>query len=227
MRLMTVVLSVCAATSCGTWAVAAAEKNPAGADVPLFEPGPDGKVVIFNGRDFDGWDADPKYWSVDNGEIVASGDADHPYSYLTTKKAVRDFRLVFKVKLVPNTGNSGVQFRSVRLSAQAMKGPQADIGKGWWGQIYDEHGRGLITKKSGDQFVRPEDWNTYEILAVGSRVRTAINGNLCADIDDDRLRQEGVIGLQLHSGGRMEVRFKDLMLELNPKFELLTVKPDR
>ena len=34
----------------------------------------------------------------------------------------------------------------------------------------------------------------------------------------------GIIGLQVHSGGPTEVRFKDFKLELNPKFDLNTVK---
>ena len=53
-------------------------------------------------------------------------------------------------------------------------------------------------------------------------MRTAINGQRCVDIDDPKISRRGLIGLQMHAGGPMEVRFKDLKLELNPKFELLT-----
>ena len=67
-----------------------------------------------------------------------------------------------------------------------------------------------------------DDWNTYEIVAVGSRVRTAINGMLCVDLDNPQIARRGIIGLQVHSGGPMEVRFKDFQLELNPKLELTT-----
>ena len=41
-----------------------------------------------------------------------------------------------------------------------------------------------------------------------------INGNLCTDYTDDKLAKRGIIGLQLHSGGPLEVRFKDLKLEV-------------
>jgi hypothetical protein len=197
-------------------------------ELPLFEPGPDGKVEIFNGKDLTGWDAEAKYWSVQNGELVGKAtEAKHPYSYATTTRSVGDFRLTLQVKLTPNSENSGIQFRSIRSAEREMKGPQADIGKGWWGHLYDEHGKALLTKKSGDQWVKENDWNTYEILAVGSKIRTAINGHLCTDIDDPDLRSRGVIGFQLHSGGPQEVRFKEIKLELNPKFELATVKADR
>lgn len=202
-----------------TWAVIAREE-PA---VPKFEAGADGKVQIFNGKDLEGWDAEAKYWRVENGEIVGQArDRNNPYSYCVTKRAVGDFRLVFQVKLVPNEGNSGVQFRSIREAKDRMTGPQADIGKGWWGHLYDEHGKALVTKKSGEQFVKPGDWNLYEIVAVGSKVKLAINGNACNEIDDKDLRTAGVIGLQIHSGGPMEVRFKELVLELDPREATLT-----
>ena len=104
-----------------------------------------------------------------------------------------------------------------------MKGCQADMGAGWWGKLYEENGRALISKKSGEAFVKTNDWNTYEILAVGGKIRTAINGHLCVDLDDAQIARRGITGLQVHSGGPTEVRFKDFQVELNPKFELKTV----
>ena len=64
----------------------------------------------------------------------------------------------------------------------------------------------------------------HEVVAVGSKIRTAINGHLCVDLDDPQGARQGIIGLQMHAGGPMEVRFKDIKLELNPKLELLTVQ---
>ncbi|HMO65416.1 MAG TPA: DUF1080 domain-containing protein, partial [Verrucomicrobiota bacterium] len=69
----------------------------------------------------------------------------------------------------------------------------------------------------------PGDWNTYEILAVGSRLRTAINGQPCVDLDDPAGARRGILALQLHSGGPMEIRFRNLRLELDPAPELKTV----
>jgi hypothetical protein len=36
-------------------------------------------------------------------------------------------------------------------------------------------------------------------------------------LDDPSGHRRGIFGLQIHSGGPMEARFKDLRLELNPK----------
>jgi hypothetical protein len=62
--------------------------------------------------------------------------------------------------------------------------------------------------------VKVDDWNDYEILAEGSRVKTWINGKLCVDLDDPKISRRGIFAFQIHSGGAMEVRFKDLRLEL-------------
>jgi hypothetical protein len=141
---------------------------------------------------------------------------------------VADFRLTLEVKLTPNGANSGIQFRSQKLPDGHAKGYQADIGQGWWGKLYHEHGRALLWDKGGDDAVKKEDWNTYEILAVGNKIRTAVNGKLCVDFEDAKADPKtdfkGFIALQVHSGGALEVRFRNLTLETNPKFELKTVK---
>jgi hypothetical protein len=106
-----------------------------------------------------------------------------------------------------------------------MKGYQADIGEGWWGKLYHESGRGLLWDKGApDDAINKEDWNTYEVLAVGHKIRTAVNGRLCVDLDDPEGELEGVIAPQVHSGGPTEVRFKDFELELNPEPEMKTVE---
>jgi hypothetical protein len=99
-----------------------------------------------------------------------------------------------------------------------VKGYQADIGKGWWGKLYEEHGRELLWPQSGESHVKP-GWNTYEIVASGDKIRTRINGQLCVDLDDPAGAKRGIIALQLHSGGATEVRFKDFEIELNPQAE--------
>lgn len=92
------------------------------------------------------------------------------------------------------------------------------------GKLYEEHGRGLLWDKSGEAYVRPGEWNDYEIIAVGSRIRTFINGKLCVDLEDPAISRRGVIALQIHSGGATEVRFRNLKLELNPKAEVTRAK---
>ena len=152
---------------------------------------------------------------MQNGEIVGkTATGLKRNTFLKSQLAVEDFRLSVKVKLTPNKENSGIQFRSDPLPDGEMRGPQADIGAGWWGKLYEESGRGLLVKEGGEKFVKADDWNEYVVEARGSRVKAWINGHLVFDYDDPKLSRRGVIGLQVHSGGPMEVRFKDLKLDV-------------
>jgi putative membrane-bound dehydrogenase-like protein len=174
----------------------------------------DNAADLFNGKDLTGWDGDAKLWRVERSEIVGRSPGIKHNSFLRSQMIAEDFRLMMKVKLVPNKENSGVQFRSEALPGGDVRGPQADVGEGWWGKLYEEHGRGILSKKGGEEHVRRDDWNEYVIEAVGSKVRTWLNGKLCVDIDDPKLSRRGLFALQIHSGGPMEVRFKDVKLEV-------------
>ncbi len=169
---------------------------------------------FFNGKDLTGWDGDPKLWSVENGEIVGKSPGIKHNQFLKSQLVATDFRLSLKIKLVPNKENSGIQFRSVPLPDGEMRGPQADVGAGWWGKLYEESARGLLWDKSGEKHVKTDEWNDYVVEAVGGHVRTWINGQLCVDLNDEKLSRRGIFGLQIHAGGPMEVRFKDLKLEV-------------
>jgi putative membrane-bound dehydrogenase-like protein len=174
----------------------------------------DSAKEFFNGKDLTGWTGDKKLWSVENGEIVGKSPGIKHNQFLVSDLIATDFRLSLKIKLVPNEGNSGVQFRSELLPDGEMRGPQADVGAGWWGKLYEESARGLLTKEGGEKFVKVNDWNEYVIEAVGSHVQTWINGQKCVDIDDAKISRRGAFGLQIHSGGPMEVRFKEIKLEV-------------
>jgi putative membrane-bound dehydrogenase-like protein len=181
--------------------------------VPLLANADNAKE-FFNGKDLTGWIGDAKLWSVQNGEIVGKSPGIKHNQFLVSELTATDFKLSLKIKLMPNEGNSGVQFRSEPLPDGEMRGPQADAGAGWWGKLYEESARGLLTKEGGEKFVKVNDWNEYVIEAVGGHVQTWINGRKCVDIDDAKISKRGVFGLQIHAGGPMEVRFKDLHLDV-------------
>jgi hypothetical protein len=196
-------------------------RSPAQAPMPVVAKS---DTAMFDPKDLSAWDGDKSLWSVENGEIVGRTATGLKHNeFLKSKASLDDFRLVVEMKLTPNKENSGIQFHSERFGEYEMKGPQADAGQGWWGKLYEENGRALLWNKPGDGFIKTNDWNTYEVVAVGSRVLTAINGHRCVDLDDAKISQHGILGLQMHAGGPLEVRFKDLRLEANPKAELITV----
>lgn len=169
--------------------------------------------ILFNGRDLTGWSGHADLWSVEDGELVGRTDGLRRNEWIVSDLSAVNFRLTLEVKLVDNAGNSGIQFRSKAHDGE-VSGYQADIGAGWWGKLYEEHGRALLWAKSGEQYVKPGDWNTYEVVADGHYIRTAINGQTCVDLNDPRGATRGIIAFQLHSGGKTEVRFRKIRLEL-------------
>ncbi len=171
---------------------------------------------FFNGRDLAGWQGNTALWSVEDGQIVGRTTGLKENEFLKNELLFSNFRLRVQVQLVDNRGNSGIQFRSEPIDGGLVKGYQADIGAGWWGKLYEEHGRELLWTRSGEAFVKP-GWNAYEIEAVGSKIRTWINGHLCVDLEDTGGAKRGIFALQLHAGGPTEVRFKDFEIELDPQ----------
>jgi putative heme-binding domain-containing protein len=172
---------------------------------------------LFNSKDLTGWSGDHALWSVENGQIVGRTSGLERNAFLVSTLVAENFKLTLEVKLVNDEGNSGIQFRSEPIDGGAdVKGYQADVGPGWWGKLYEEHGRGVISDRSGESFIKRGEWNRYEIVAVGSRIRTKINGQLCAELEDPTGDKRGIFALQLHSGGPTEVRFRNLKLEVDP-----------
>jgi len=177
-------------------------------------------LTFFNGRDLTGWTGNTELWRVENGEIVGSApQGSKRNEFLRSQLLVSDFELSLQVRLTPNTENSGIQFRSKEIEEAYVKGYQADIGKGWWGKIYDEHGtRGVLSKVDGDRHIKPDDWNDYRIIAIGPRLQTWLNGHKVTDIEDPVGEKRGIIALQIHSGKPLEIRFRNLKLNLKPAF---------
>jgi hypothetical protein len=171
-------------------------------------------MPLFDGQTLRGWHGEAGIWSVDDGEIVGRSEGLDHNTFLVSDQVVEDFRLVLEVRLVGDRGNSGIQFRSEALPDGEVKGYQADIGPGWWGKLYHERGRGILSDRSAEAFVRQDDWNRYEIEAVGNRVRTWINGRLSTDVVDPPGERRGILALQVHSGEATEVRFRHLRLTI-------------
>jgi hypothetical protein len=175
----------------------------------------DGFRPLFNGTNLDGWDGDPRFWSVRDGMIVGSTEnAKLPHNeFLITKQTYGNFVLRAECKL--RNHNSGIQFRSEALPEWVCRGYQADMGENnYWGNIYEEKGTrntmmdGWVTAKT---IVHLKDWNEYEISCNGDHIELKLNGVKTADLHDS-LRLSGIIALQLHAGPPMEAYFRNIRI---------------
>lgn len=121
----------------------------------LFAAGatPDGFVSIFDGESLDGWDGNPKLWTVEDNAITGTTSDEDPIPANTfiiwRKGKVANFEMTFQYKIVK--GNSGVQYRSFELPDKkwAVGGYQADFeaGKTYSGILYGEKFRGILANR--------------------------------------------------------------------------------
>jgi arylsulfatase A len=181
-------------------------------------------AAFFNGQDLTGWKGGEEYWSAKDGAIVGHSERNVPRNeFIWSEVEVRDFHLAVDVKLTPDDRNAGIQFRSKPIDAHGQAiGYQADVGAGVWGKLYHEHGRGKLDwNDNAAGAVKPGQWNTYEILADGHRIWTAINGKLCVAIEDPKGELSGKIAFQIHAGPAQTVHYRNPILTHNPKIELV------
>jgi len=191
-----------------------------GAAVWAAEEKEEGFVPLFNGKDLTGWEGDAKLWIVDSGMLIGRSPGIKYNDFLATTKTCGDFILRFQVRLVDGKGNSGVQFRSKRVpNSHEVAGYQADAAPGWWGKLYDEARRGKVLAGPTDEVLKkalkPADWNDYEVQAVGNKITLTLNGVKTAEYteEDKNIPRAGIFAVQIHGGGPMEVRFRNLRLK--------------
>jgi len=154
-------------------------------------------------------------WYVDDGELVCESGEDKKYGYLGTNQTYKDLLLRLKFFL-ESDGNSGVFFRS-SIEGTTISGWQVEVAPPGHnsGGIYESYGRGWLIEipEEKEDILRMGEWNDLIIRVEGDRVMTWLNGQLMADISDEKIGSAvGSIALQIHDGGGIKVRWKDLFL---------------
>lgn len=175
---------------------------------------------LFNKKDLSGWTIHgTEKWYVEDGEIVCESGPDKEYGYLSTNKNYKNFILSLKFKQEAN-GNSGVFFRST-IEGTKINGWQVEVAplNMFTGGIYESYGRGwLIKPKPEDEkYLKEGKWNKMKIQVIGDEVTTWLNGHQMIHLKDEKIgKGEGFIALQIHSGGGIKVRWKDLKIKEMP-----------
>lgn len=188
--------------------------EPALVETAGFQP-------LFDGKDLTGWEGEQNLWSARDGAIFGTSPGIPRNQFLATDAAFGDFvfKAMFRVK--GGLGNTGIQFRSVRVPGTEMSGYQADLGENYWGCLYDESRRNKVLTQASPaalKALRKDGWNQYVIDAKGADIRLALNGATSVSYkeDDPAIARSGRFALQIHSGGPMEVAFKDLYVQKVP-----------
>ena len=193
-----------------------------------------GQTPIFNGEDLSGWQVyGTEKWYVEDGLLVCESGPDAEYGYLASgvveprypqrksPSKLDDFELTLQFKQEAN-GNSGVFFRST-IEGTKISGWQVEVAQkrkelddDATGGIYESYGRGWLIKPDmeKDANLKAGEWNTMKIRVIGPQVTTWLNGVEMVYISDEKIGAgEGSIALQIHSGGGIKVKWKDLRIE--------------
>lgn len=206
----------------------------------LADPPPDGFVSLVNGNAIDEWRGSTSDWEVRDGVLIGRADGNLKANrfIVADVEPVKNFELRVDVWISAN-GNSGLQYRSEErpdLGPHVVTGYQCDVvakRPEYNGMLYEERGRRILAhtgevvvidakaqpwvvgKETVNTF-EPEKWHRYRILVEGNRHRHWIDDAPTVDVidlDDQGRRLEGVIGVQVHVGPAMEVRYRNFHLK--------------
>ncbi|MCM2374739.1 3-keto-disaccharide hydrolase [Aporhodopirellula aestuarii] len=189
----------------------------------------------------DGWTGSLSDWRVEDGVLIGTADGSLKQNRFIVSKTppVEDFELSVDV-WVSAAGNSGLQYRSEvldEIGPDVMTGYQCDVVAAvpkYNGMLYEERGRrilchtgeSVITDASGQGWVLPdatspppvfpaEQWHRYHVIVRGNHHQHWIDNVLTADhldLDPKGRRLSGKIGVQVHVGPAMEVRYRNFYL---------------
>jgi|TARA_B100000795_G_scaffold122600_1_gene91280 hypothetical protein len=171
---------------------------------------------LFNGKNLEGWNIHgTELWYVDQGLLVCESGPDKAYGYLSTTKYYDDFELTLEFKQEAN-GNSGVFIRST-VEGTKVSGWQVEVAPPGSnsGGVYESYGRGWLIKpaKEKDKALKMGEWNQMRIRVVGNQIETWLNGTEMISLNDEKIGQgKGSIALQIHDGGGIKMRWKNLQV---------------
>ena len=149
-------------------------------------------------------------YELEDGVISGTFVTNSPNSFLASKEHYGDFILEYEM-IIPEGVNSGVQIRShskPEYNKGRVHGYQVECAGndfGFSGGVYDEARRGWLYHTANNHEARAAfkvgSWNQYRVEAIGSRIRTWVNGVPAADFVDN-MDSEGFVALQVHSISR-------------------------
>ena len=174
---------------------------------------------LFDGKTLDGWyQVGDGNWVVENGAICGKTDkAAKLYGLLLSDKKYTNLKVRFKFKSLQ--GNSGFYIRGYVQPPDKANGLQIEIDpRNNTGGIYESYQRGWISKPTPELVTKCynlDQWNEMLITANAGDVVVELNGTKTAELKNDPVQKAGHVILQMHSGNKMLVMFKDIeVLEL-------------
>ncbi len=176
------------------------------------------EMALFNGQDLSGWTIyGTEKWYVEDGVLVCESGPDKQYGYLATNEHYKDFVLTLEFKQEAD-GNSGVFIRST-VDGTKVSGWQVEVAPPGHdtGGVYESYGRGWLIKPEPekDSALKEGEWNQMKIQLNGNTLTSWLNGIEMVTITDEKIGAgEGSIALQIHDGGGIKVKWRNIKITL-------------
>lgn len=182
----------------------------------------DSSVKLFDGKSLEGWECDPIEqagdWKAVDGELLGENPGEQA-SIIWTKKEFRDFEIELEYISLSDDYDTGLFIRG--LTHQVQIGISRSLQKDMTACIYapkDEQGSYPGQTDKVSTFHKVGEWNHLKVIAKGKQIQTFLNGEPMVDYTGKVLVDEGPIGLQLHGGVHMSVKFRNIKVrELEPE----------
>ncbi len=165
-------------------------------------------ISLFNGKDLTGWFArGAADWYVQDSMLVGEGGLGHIY----TDVIVSDFEVKGMFRISGDKTNSGFYFRASPSEDDPDRYPI-----GYEAQICHNHKAptGWLwkpAKPTGEAIkvlTKDDEWFTYNIQAIGEKIKFWINGEMIMKYEDDEFKS-GHFAIQVHNPG-MRIEAKEL-----------------
>lgn len=163
-----------------------------------------GYVLLFNGKNLNGWIGNKTDYIVEEDHIVIYPDRGGNGN-LYTDNEYADFIFRFEFKLTPGA-NNGLGIRAPSKGDAAYGGMELQIidntaEKYAELEPYQYHGSlyGVAPAKRG--FLKPVgEWNQQEVVVKGTTVKVILNGSAILDTDFQEAIDEGTMDHKEHPG---------------------------
>lgn len=165
---------------------------------------------IFNGENLDGWIIPESniWWSAKDGVLFGKSGPEKKGTILWTEKSYKNFIIETDFLYVSGIVDTGIYIRTE--NQQIQMGISGSLKRDRTGSPYIP-GKGYPAVAEGvDKVLKPTEWNTIKVKAVGNVYTVWINGQQVLNYESEDVPEMGPIGLQVHPGNTMEANFRNM-----------------
>ncbi|MCD0461207.1 3-keto-disaccharide hydrolase [Roseiconus lacunae] len=176
------------------------------------------EVPIFDGKSINNWNVKPTentdgHWKVEDGVIIAE-NINEKGSVLWTDREFTNYELELEYQTPSDYYDTGVMLRGD--GHQVQIGISGSLKKDMTGCIYAPKDKRGSYPAQTDKIAKVHhvgQWNHLRIVLKDKRIQTFLNGEAFVDYTGIAINDKGPIGLQLHAGHHMLIRFRNLKLK--------------